>query len=146
MKAIEDQIRRAIEEGKFDHLPGKGKPLHLDQNPHEDPAWSAAYRILQNSGHTLPWIETRQELEANLQDARSRLARTWAWRVDALAEGHPPQDIQFDWERSVEQFHRRIADINRKIRAYNLEVPHIAFQLSQINPEKEIQRIRGNEN
>ncbi|MEA3440806.1 MAG: DUF1992 domain-containing protein [Chloroflexota bacterium] len=57
MTGIEEHIRRAMEEGKFDDLPGKGKPLRLDHNPHEDPQWRTAYRMLRNSGFTLPWIE-----------------------------------------------------------------------------------------
>ena len=43
--SIEEIIRRAIQEGKFDDLPGKGEPLQLDDNPHEDPEWRAAHHI-----------------------------------------------------------------------------------------------------
>jgi len=38
---IDEIIRRAIEEGQFDDLPGKGKPLRLDEDPNSDPAWRA---------------------------------------------------------------------------------------------------------
>jgi len=55
----EEQIRRAIEEGKFDNLPGKGKPLNLEQNPFEDPEWRLANHVLITSGFSLPWIEKR---------------------------------------------------------------------------------------
>ena len=33
MPKIEEHIRRAIEEGSFEDLPGKGQPLHLYENP-----------------------------------------------------------------------------------------------------------------
>ena len=71
MPNAEEQIRRAIEEGKFDNLPGKGKPLHLDQNPFEDPDWRLANHVLKTSGFSLPWIEKRNEIEALIQTARS---------------------------------------------------------------------------
>ena len=29
MRSIDEQIRKAMEEGQFDNLPGKGKPLPL---------------------------------------------------------------------------------------------------------------------
>ena len=38
------QIREAIEDGKFDNLPGKGKPLDLSENPQltSAPSWVSA--------------------------------------------------------------------------------------------------------
>ena len=38
-RVIEEQLRKAREEGKFDHLRGHGQPLRLDENPFEDPTW-----------------------------------------------------------------------------------------------------------
>ncbi len=61
MSNIEDHIRRAIEEGKFDDLPGKGKPLKLEDDPFVDPEWRLAHHMLRCSGFSLPWIERRQE-------------------------------------------------------------------------------------
>ena len=55
--SIEEIIRQAMQEGKFDDLPGKGKPLNLDQNPHQDPDWRVAHHLLKSAGFSLPWIE-----------------------------------------------------------------------------------------
>jgi DnaJ family protein C protein 28 len=79
MSKAEEQIRRAMEEGQFDNLPGKGKPLNLDENPYEDPEWRMAHHILHNSGFSLPWIETRREIETNLEAARTSIKTTWDW-------------------------------------------------------------------
>ena len=59
MNKAEDQIRRAMEEGKFDDLPGEGKPLRLENDPFEDPEWRMAHHVLRNGGFTLPWIEAK---------------------------------------------------------------------------------------
>ena len=63
MPNIEELIQRAIQEGKFSDLPGKGKPLRLDENPHADPDWQLAYHLLKENSFSLPWLELRQELE-----------------------------------------------------------------------------------
>ena len=71
-RSLDEQIRRAMKDGTFDDLPGKGKPLSLEGNPHEDPAWRLAYRMLRSGGHTLPWIEKREEIEADFEDAKKK--------------------------------------------------------------------------
>ena len=57
MPNIDEHIRKAQQEGKFDDLPGKGKPLKLEDDPHADPAWQLAFRMLKEAGYSLPWIE-----------------------------------------------------------------------------------------
>ncbi len=37
LDAIDQIIQQAIQDGAFENLPGKGKPLNLDDNPHVDP-------------------------------------------------------------------------------------------------------------
>ncbi len=33
-RIVEEKIRAAMEAGAFNNLPGKGKPLNLEENPH----------------------------------------------------------------------------------------------------------------
>ncbi len=73
MNGVDEQIRLAIENGEFDNLPGKGKPLNLEENPFEDPEWRTAYCFLRNSGFTLPWINMRKEIEKDIMAARVSL-------------------------------------------------------------------------
>ena len=88
MPNIEEQLRKAIEEGKFDDLPGKGKPLHLDEiNPHADSDWELAYHIIKEGGFTLPWIETIREIEKDIETARKELQRAWKWHGDLFICG-----------------------------------------------------------
>ena len=140
-KSIEEIIRRAMQEGKFDDLPGKGKPLQLDQNPHEDPEWRAAYHILKSGGFSLPWIESLNEIETNLQNARNALSQAWMWRQGDNSDQIDSQLMQSEWRRSVDKFQERIAAINVQIRTYNLADPNVRFQLQLINADQEIERI-----
>lgn len=141
MNSVEEQIRRAIEEGKFNDLLGKGKPLHLEENPYEDPEWRAAFRILRNGGFTLPWIETRQEIEQAHQVARHDLQRVRVWCQTVSEDAGSPGLAQTEWKDALSTFRARIAEINKMIRRYNLEVPSPSLQLPILKPEREIGMI-----
>ena len=138
MSNIEEAIRRAMEAGQFDNLPGMGQPLHLDENPLEDPEWRMAHHILRSSGFTLPWIETRREIELMTQTARTEIQRSWAWRKTALADHLTPSFIEAEWNRALELFRERVKEINQRIQNYNLDVPSIQFQLRLLSFEGEL--------
>lgn len=138
--SIEEIIRRAIQEGKFDDLPGKGEPLQLDDNPHEDPEWRAAHHILKSAGFTLPWIETLRQIESDLEAARVRFTQAWAWRQKTLAKDSEILLVESEWTRAVQSFKEQIATINDQIRSFNLGVPAERFQLTMIDPELEIEK------
>lgn len=137
----EEQIRRAMQEGQFDDLPGKGKPLNLGENPFEDPEWRLANKILRESGFTLPWIESNREIEASLETSRAGLWRAWLRRHSAL-ESRTYTEVEAEWQRAVSAFRGQITEINKRIWAYNLEVPLERFQRRMVDAEKEIEKIR----
>ena len=95
----ERKIREAMEEGAFDHLEGAGRPLPLEENPFEDPSLRMAHRILKNNGLTPAWIQEAKELERETR----RL----------LKEG----------DRAGSGFGDRAAELNRRIRDFNLRAP-----------------------
>jgi DnaJ homolog subfamily C member 28 len=144
MPDIEDHIRKAIEAGQFSNLPGKGKPLLVDENPYTDPEWRLAYHLLKSNGFTLPWIEKRQAIFDAFEAARSTLARSWEWRKTALAENQLASQVEAEWQRAQTAFRKQILALNQEILAFNLEAPSPAFQLSPPNPDNEIITISGN--
>jgi DnaJ family protein C protein 28 len=143
MPSIEELINKAIGEGKFDDLPGKGKPMRLDENPHADPEWRLAHHMLHSSGYTLPWIALRQEIEHDLEAARGALRRAWEWRAKKLAESAPPEEIEAEWQRGIKTFEHKIAKINRQIADYNIQTPSEKLQLTLRKLERELQIITG---
>jgi len=58
----EEHIERAIREGEFDHLKGKGRPLKLDDDSMTPSDCRMAYKILKNSGHLPPELQTEKEI------------------------------------------------------------------------------------
>ncbi len=141
MPNIEDHIRKAMEEGKFDDLPGKGKPIRWDENPFVGEDWQMAYRMLHEAGFALPWMETRKEIESQLEAARQSLQRAWDWRQSALAGGERHEYVESEWQRALGVFREQIAEINHRIFDYNLEVPLPRFQRLTVDAEAEIRSL-----
>ena len=54
-------------EGDFDDLPGRGKPLELEDDSHVPPELRMAYKVLRNAGCVPPELAERKEI-SNLAD------------------------------------------------------------------------------
>lgn len=67
----EDKIRKAIEDGDFDNLPGQGKPLKLEDMSHIPEDLRVAYKVMKNSGLLNDVDRLKKELMTieNLLDA-----------------------------------------------------------------------------
>lgn len=105
-RSVEEQIQKAMREGRLDNLPGKGKPLNLDENPYEPDDLRLAHHLLKNQGFSPLWIEMGQEIEGERTALLERLAR-----------GESPAALR-----------EEIAALNRKIFEYNLRVPVDSLQ------------------
>jgi DnaJ family protein C protein 28 len=138
---LEKKIQEALESGAFDNLPGKGEPLSLDQNPHEDPSWRLAHHVLKSNEFTLPWLEKRREIESQISTARNGLRL--AWEKQGASPGGTSSPAARDWQSAVASFRRQIADINRQIRSYNLQAPLDRLHLYVIDAEAEIEELKG---
>ena len=139
-RSIDEQIRQAIQRGEFDNLAGKGKPLDLNENPYEDPGWRLAYRLLKENGYTLPWIETRRNIELDFERALKSLQQSWDWRKNAVGR-RGLVHAEREWQQALQTFREEISKLNRRIRDYNLEIPSNQFQRRSINIEQEIAKI-----
>ncbi len=63
----ERRIVKAMEEGTFDHLPGEGRPLILEDDSRIPADLRMAFKVLRNAGYVPPEIAERREIE-NLLD------------------------------------------------------------------------------
>lgn len=138
--SIEQQIKQAQAEGKFDNLPGKGKPLNLEENPFEDPAMRNVYRMLRDSGYSLPWIEELKRVDADLKKARADLARRWNWYQNNIDKS--PVFAEEEWSQAVDDFKEKVTKINKRISNYNLEIPSARFERVKINAAREIKAVK----
>jgi hypothetical protein len=77
-----------MEEGAFDNLPWRGRPIPLGDDEHVPEDLRLAYRVLKNAGFLPPEAEARKEI-ATLADLLDRVAdgeerRRLRRRVEAL--------------------------------------------------------------
>ncbi|MFP4392360.1 MAG: DnaJ family domain-containing protein [Desulfohalobiaceae bacterium] len=63
----EQKIQEAMQNGDFDNLPGKGRPLQLEDDSHLPPELRLGYKILKNAGYVSPEVEQRKEV-ANIME------------------------------------------------------------------------------
>jgi len=82
-RLAEEKIREAMDEGVFDNLPGKGKPLDLEEDGAVPEDMRLAFKILRNAGCLPIEMEVRKEIyslrqllkEAIDEDTRRQLRR-----------------------------------------------------------------------
>ncbi|XP_042521285.1 uncharacterized protein LOC122094741 isoform X2 [Macadamia integrifolia] len=82
INVVEQRIWHSMEEGQFENLPGKGKPLNLSSNPHADPAEDTLYRILSKNGCAPEWVELNKEIRGRINEWRLALKKAQANRLN----------------------------------------------------------------
>uniref|UniRef100_A0A1J3DZF6 DnaJ-like protein subfamily C member 28 n=1 Tax=Noccaea caerulescens TaxID=107243 RepID=A0A1J3DZF6_NOCCA len=129
---VEQRIWHSMEEGQFDNLPGKGKPLSLHTNPHADPAEDTLYRILNKNGFAPEWVELNKDIRSKAQEWRVSLKKAWTMKLE--------QD-QSGWEERSDLLKTQLKQINNMVFRYNLIVP-FGRQMFGLKWEKEIDRLK----
>ncbi|KAF5473737.1 hypothetical protein F2P56_005699 [Juglans regia] len=132
INVVEQRIWHSMEEGQFENLPGKGKPLNLSTNPHADPAEDTLYRILSKNGCAPEWVELNKEIRSQISEWRSTLKKAWANRCNG---------DHSTWIESSEALKAQLRDINNKVFRYNLIVP-FGRQMFGLQWEKEMDRVK----
>lgn len=118
INVVEQRIWHSMEEGQFENLPGKGKPLNLSTNPHADPAEDTLYRILSKNGCAPEWVELNKEIRNQISEWRSALKRAWGSRCNGDSS---------KWVETSEALKLQLRGINDKVRAINY--PHTPSSL-----------------
>ncbi|XP_024023005.1 dnaJ homolog subfamily C member 28 isoform X2 [Morus notabilis] len=111
INVVEQRIWHSMEEGQFDNLPGKGKPLNLSTNPHADPAEDTLYRILSKNGCAPEWVELNKEIRSKVSEWRLSLKRAWTSKCNG--------DYS-KWNESSEALKHQLRDINDKCRFFGI--------------------------
>lgn len=106
INVVEQRIWHSMEEGQFENLPGKGKPLDLSTNPHADPAEDTLYRILSKNGCAPEWVELNKEIRNRITEWRTALKKAWSFKGS--------QD-DAKWAECSEALKLQLRDINNKV-------------------------------
>lgn len=107
-----------MEEGHFENLPGKGKPLDLNTNPHADPSEDTLYRILSKNGCAPEWVELNKQIRSDAAEWRSALKKAWAYNINGN---------NAKWIECSEVLKVQMNAINNKVRGFILCADFIRF-------------------
>mgnify|MGYP000189020002 FL=1 len=127
-RVIDEIIKRAMESGDFDHLPGTGKPIEWKDNPYTPLEWRLVENLLKNNDLSYPWIEKRKEIEKLVNELKNTIKEILPLSASAQA------DIS-----------NQILSLNKKIFDYNLSVPAVRLQRRTLTLEEMIQCIKQDE-
>ncbi len=132
---VEDQIQKAQQDGKFDNLRGYGKPLtHLETDAFE--------QLVKEQGFRPHFVELDAEIRAKSEIARQAVRRTYEWVMQARGSGSVDrQYAQDEWHKALRIFDERLAEINKLIQTFNLELPE-ALRQSQKFPLKRAEELQ----
>ncbi len=149
-RIVEQLIREAQAQGKFDNLPGQGQPLDLNDDENSE-TW-AANRLMKKSGFRPDWLEADVVLRERLEQAQEALRRSHYWRTEQLAalssraDGDARREqawITEEWARAQAQFRETLTQINQAIVTLNLKVPVDRLHWRQLDIEAELQKVIG---
>lgn len=61
-KIVEQRIKEAVENGEFENLPGKGKPIPIEDDSHVPEDLRLAYKLLKNADCLPPELLEKKEI------------------------------------------------------------------------------------
>jgi len=61
-KIVEQRIKEAMENGEFENLPGKGKPIPIEDDSHVPEDLRLAYKLLKNADCPPPALLEKKEI------------------------------------------------------------------------------------
>lgn len=145
---IDEIIKDAMEQGKFDKLPGQGKPLKLEDETHVPEHLRMAHKLLKDNDLAPDWIVEGKELR-DARDALVKLIRREARRFqkahdDAQSTSSPEltrRALLMAWDLRRVELSESVEKLNRRMFAYNLKVPNGIPHLNMLNAAQEFARV-----
>jgi DnaJ family protein C protein 28 len=143
---IDEQIREAQDRGEFDNLPGKGKPLNLDDNLFTGDK-AMAYNLLKQNGYAPPEIELAKEIRTEFEKAQEKLEKLRLQRKSLCTRRIPPfgsekRAFNHAVEKATTEYDQLLRELNRKILKLNLITP-TPMHMPLFEVEKLVQQFRN---
>jgi DnaJ homolog subfamily C member 28 len=134
-RIAESQILEAIEEGKFDNLPGMGKPIVFDDDLSVPMHIRLANKVLKNAGVVPDWVQFRRDILEERAAVEAAFARLSAendvrrQKVASLATGsNYPRFLAYaQWRsKSRETYLAMLKSVNTSILKFCMSAPSSA--------------------
>ena len=149
-RAIDRQIREAMERGEFDNLPGAGKPLDLTPDPNTPADWQLAFKILKDAGVAPEWIELNKEIHAERRALAFLLEQQARWQCERVSKltTLPPNQMMVEREhlnqareRTSRIYRERAVALNQLIDTFNLKAPNPQLHHARIRIDEQLHRF-----
>ncbi len=140
---VEELIQDAQERGEFDDLAGAGQPLDLEQNTLAGDM-QLAYKMLKDNNFTLPWIEDRKDMLAEIASLREKINYQWQLfgpQVIAMARCGQFGMAQRRWIALLSQWGEAIEELNKRIIDINFQIPVRDLQVMTLGLGIELARV-----
>lgn len=141
---LDDIVQEGVDNGLFDDLKGKGKPLNLSSNRF-DGGRGLANAILKDNDVPPSWIADRTMILSDRDELREQIKRKWAWHLDRF-EGAPAPEkdrLTISWDDFCLQWQAKIEAINKRIVTYNLKRPSEKLEIFKLSLEDELKRAHA---
>jgi acyl carrier protein phosphodiesterase len=135
----------AIQMGKWEDIFGRkcggGHERQAGQHSAARRVAQTTFRLFKNNCLALPWVRQQEEIDGAVAGARADLLRSWNVYQSRLKSRHDAARAEDDWRHMLANFRRHVADLNRRIAAYNLKAPSAQFRRAPLDAEGEIGRL-----
>jgi hypothetical protein len=136
------RFKKALGRGTLKALSGNEKLLRREETSFVEQFARSTFRLFKNNCLPLPWIKQRADLDASIEGARADLMRSWNAYQESLKSKRTLAQADSDWRQVLSAFRRHVADLNRRIAAYNLTAPSAKFCRPPVDAEREINTIK----
>ena len=145
---VDRLLQEAREDGKFDNLPGQGKPVKIEDDSHIPEDMRLANKILKDNDLVPEWIMHGKDIEAMQDRLADNMRKGLRAYRGALADADRAGDLvkqeraETTWKLALETFQRAADKLNSEILSYNLKVPPGIPHKFKFDVERELNRLR----
>ncbi len=130
---VDIAIRKAMEAGEFNNLPGEGQPLDLSVDPYAPADMQLAYKIMKQNGIAPDWIVQSKALVAKLE--------SWQSRLNAAHKSYKTTNNVVMWLTAKEKLSEDAERLNKEIVAFNLKLPQAITHRPLLNLQRAVERL-----
>ncbi len=112
---VDIAIRKAMEAGEFNNLPGEGQPLDLNTDAYTPADMQLAYKIMKQNGIAPDWIVQSKALDAKLD--------SWETRLNVAHKSYSQTNNVVAWLTAKEKLGEDADKLNKEVVAFNLKLP-----------------------
>ncbi len=142
---MDELIQQGQDDGVFDNLSGKGKPLNLKKAVF-GAELELAHNLMKENDAAPTWIMNRNSIQARLELLRKEIVRVWTRHEREFRVIQDPlhrDGLTLSWDDACQLWLAEIVEINKQIDEYNLKRPLNNLELYKTNLDRELKRVNA---